>query len=565
MRPWLALATVWLLFELPTIFEPSRVVLSRLRPSGEILVLLTLGAASYAVAWGQRVRVALWTVAACLVLVRVDALIFRLILNDTALLYDQIFMIRHTFVLIGDLWSLTTLAVLLGAVLVIGLLVLATRRLFRAMRVLIKPERLGFTAQVGFVLWLIALPASGTHVMGLTSAPLMRWEALPLAENIQRSRSIYRAIRKTLKAPPYADLKQTKLVKKPDVFLILVESYGRIMATHEGMMRGHGRVLRQMEEMISPAGWHGVSAYSRAPITGGRSWLAEGSVIMGTTIKYESVFQHLVSQSSKLNTFTSFFHDQGYDTLLVVPADRRRPGVEVVNRYGFGDVVHFDSFKYAGPHIGWGIVPDQFSMDFVDENYLMPADKPVFMDFHMVSSHAPWRQVPELVDDYRDLVRLPGQRELLDHTKHAARAMLNTAQGFNRGDRGVRNYMGELTDELRRRYTKSIHYSLEVVARFLARRERDALVIVMGDHQPPVISPNTERFDVPVMVFSKTPEMLEEFKQVGFIDGLLPADVKVPPVSHGGLLTLVARSLARTGGDGGPLPEVFPQGVNIVK
>jgi hypothetical protein len=555
---------LWLLFELPTVFDPASITLSRLRPSGEVLVLLTLGAASYAVAWGRPVRIGLAVVAACLVLVRVDALIFRLILNDTALLYDQLFMIRHAFTLIGDLWSLTTFAVLVGALSLLGALTLATLRLFRMMRVLVTRERLGSTAQVGFVLWLVVLPASGSHVFGLTSAPLVRWEALPLADNIQNSRRIYRAIGRTLKDPPYAELRQTKLQKKPDVFLILVESYGRIMATHDGMKRGHKRLLGHMQELIAPAGWHSVSAYSRAPITGGRSWLAEGSVIMGTTIKYESVFQHLVSHSEKLNTFTSFFNQQGYDTLLVVPADRRRPGVEVVNRYGFDDVVHFETLGYNGPQLGWGLVPDQFSMDYVDENYLMAADKPVFMDFHMVSSHAPWREVPVLVDDYRDLIRMPGQRARPEY-KAAARAMLNTAQGFTRTDGGRKDYMGELTDNLRRRYVKSIHYSLEVVARFLARRERDALVIVMGDHQPPVISPSTERFDVPVMVFSKTPELLDEMKTAGFVDGMLPADVKVPPINHGGLLSLVARSLARYGGDGGPLPDSRPKGVEIVK
>ncbi len=565
LAPWLALGTLWLLFEIPPIFTPADIDLSRLRPSGELLALLTLGGVSFQFTWGRYVRAALYVAAALLWIIRVDALAFRMILGEEQLLYDQLFMLEHTFTLVSDLWSAPMAAGLIGGLGGLALLAWGTRALLRACLPLLHPSRLRSTARLGFIAWLVAIPASTSAVVGLTKRPLVWWQATSLAENIEASRKTYRSVRRALDEPPYGDVMQVSLEDTPDVLLILVESYGRIMLESKALRPVFDASIAELASMSEAAGLVAVSGFSRAPVTGGRSWIADGSLMMGTQIRYEAVFRHLLAHAQDMNTLPNFFKKQGYRTVLVVPGDRKRPGVpELHNPYGYEEVVHFAKLEYRGHPYGWGVVPDQYSLDFVDERLLATAKAPVFLNFHTVTSHAPWRGVPPLVERYTELQE-SGQQDLDKWAPSGAKMLLATTERYARRDAGRLDYMGELTRKLASRYARSIHYTLSSVARFLGRRDRDALVIVMGDHQPPLISPHSQSFDVPVHVFAKRAALLDEFRARGFVDGLVPSAVKTAPIDHGGLLTLLARALARCCGGDSPLPTLRRRGIPIVR
>ena len=112
------------------------------------------------------------------------------------------------------------------------------------------------------------------------------------------------------------------------------------------------------------------SAFSKAPVMGGRSWLAEGSLIMGMHVGYEALFRQVVDQIDRVPNLVSFLKRQGYRTVLLAPADRVRPGVEAVNYYHYDQTLGFDDLHYRGPPRGWGLVPDQYSLGYVDEHVL---------------------------------------------------------------------------------------------------------------------------------------------------------------------------------------------------
>ena len=79
-------------------------------------------------------------------------------------------------------------------------------------------------------------------------------------------------------------------------------------------------------------------------------------------------------------------------------------------------------------------------------------------------------------------------------------------------------------------YTGMMDYNYQWLAGYLAqRRARDAIFIVLGDHQPAAnVTGEGATWDVPVHIISKNPELLQRFVARGFKPGLEPA---VPPKS----------------------------------
>jgi hypothetical protein len=125
----------------------------------------------------------------------------------------------------------------------------------------------------------------------------------------------------------------------------------------------------------------------------------------------------------------------------------------------------------------------------------------------MVSSHAPWTRIPELVP-WHDV-----------------------------GDGSVYDDMpaGEITtaalwsdhDEVRAAYGRSIEYSLDALVSFVENYGDDDLVLIMlGDHQPSTVvtglSPDLSH-DVPVTVVARDPAVLDRIAGWGWEDGLRPS------------------------------------------
>ncbi len=560
MRPWLALIAIWLLFELPTAIRTGGVRLGVIRPSADLLALLTLAALSGRFPGTRVVRAVLITYACLLVVIRLDYVVFMLLMRDEPLLYDQWLMVRHLFVLISDLWSPTVLLTIVAIGAFVLLLPWAVRRLLRTASVLLAPERIEQTARVGYVTWWLVLILGLVHALGLTKKPIVPWVTPAFAANVTRSVRTYKAIQGGISKPGYTELDRIKLPqdKRPDVYLLLIESYGRLMYTEPTLKIEHAKRMAAMRTRLEGKGWHDVSGYSRSSVSGGRSWMAEASILLGTQVMHESVFQHLIRNTKRLPHLVSFLDAQGYQTVLLAGSDRERPGIKASNPYGYQHYVDYTKLQYHGPAYGWGIVPDQFSLGFVREHYLQQPQRPVFLNFHMVSSHAPWRVIPEVVADWRSLNQT---REQLTE-KDGSAVVLGRMRNYVRG-RSQRNwYMGELTAELRENYGHAIDYELSLINDFLAQTERDALVIVMGDHQPPVIPNQGDKFDVPVHVFARRPELLSEFEKQGYVPGLVPERLVS---SHSGLLSLIARTLVQAADPQATLPPFRKQGVILLR
>jgi hypothetical protein len=551
-KPWLAWLSLLILFELPGLLlsEP-------MRPTADVLALV----AAYLLSLRVRSRVGTalrWLLASyglLLVFYRIDRSGFIAFMGQEPLLYDQLFMVRHLLVLLSDLWSWQVGAGLVASLVVGAGLLYLVRWLLRALGDL--PQR---PRQYRIALAIVALAlvgASFAHASSLEWTYMPRWISPALAANLAKSQSIYASVRRQVRTTPYRDFERLKLQRKPDIYLMWVESYGRVIVDRPSMRWRWKDSIRKMDEKLSAAGWHAASAFSVAPVAGGRSWLAEGSLMMGIHIDYEAVFHHLIGVAEGVPNLVSLLDKQGYNTILLGPADRPRKGVESANYYGYDRQIGLNDLNYTGPKVGWGIVPDQYSLQHTHEHVLRSAPRPLFFNYHMVSSHAPWEDVPVIVNDWRTLNQAPGKRN--EDRGNSALGM--RVRRFAYAPPRFMN-MGELRSRSGRNFQSTILYDLKLLEGYLENLGGDALVFVIGDHQPPFIAAETAGFESVVHVLARDPALLQEFAEQGFKPGLMLGVEDSAAVEHEGMFSLIVRALARCCSDTRPLPAYLPAGTH---
>jgi Sulfatase len=556
--PWAALAALCVLFELPTMMRPDRLDPLAMRPTGEVVLLLTAYALCRLKAAPKVVYGILLVLTILLVVVRLDWAIYFLITRSEPLLYDQVFMLRHLLVLISDLWSVRTAAVLLGFVAACAGLVWAAARLLRAAEPLFDPGKPKRLAVVGASAWSMVVAGTLASKSSTPGDVSIHWVSADVIRNVRESRAIYADVERGVLDSPYRDYDQIRLRRMPNVSLLFIESYGRIVSDSDDLRPGWSERLAQMEARLGAAGWSAVSAYSTAPVSGGRSWLAVTSFLTGTRVQYEGVFRHMLDRMSQIPSLVKFLGKRGYHTIALEPSDRIRPGVEEVNYHGFARILRYGDMEYRGPKAGWGLVPDEYSLGFARARVLSPNTEPRFFQFHMVSSHMPWDGIPDYSGDWRSLNDAEGER--VEATNHYNELVPRLSRyGREASRRWV--FYGGLPDDYRARYLRTIEYDLRVIEEHLAENSSDDLVIVMGDHQPPAIAPEKTNFDVPVHVFARDPALLDEFRDRGFHRGLALGRSEHPALDHGGFFSLIVRALVRCCGDGASPPAYLMHGV----
>jgi hypothetical protein len=264
----------------------------------------------------------------------------------------------------------------------------------------------------------------------------------------------------------------------------------------------------------------------------------------------------------------SFLSDRGYDTIGLEPSTRARPGVEEVNYYRVTHPLHFDDIHYTGPKVGWGLVPDQYSLGYAEQYALRPSDRPRFFTFHMVTSHMPWEDIPSLVDDWRSLNDAPGEPIQNVHGERGTFADRAEDLAWRLRRYGREEMLRWVTYRslgatYRSRYLETIEYDLSVIEKHLLQERSDEIIVVMGDHQPAAVTPDRASFDVPVHVFARDPALLAEFIDHGFSPGLVMDPKALPAIEHGGFFSLLVRGLLRVQPIRAELPPYLPAGMPL--
>jgi hypothetical protein len=289
------------------------------------------------------------------------------------------------------------------------------------------------------------------------------------------------------------------------VFLFLVESYGAVVLDEPDHARRMGPVYAAANASLEAHGFTVASGLLDSPTYAGRSWLAHTTLT--TAVRTTDVVTDRLIQRRRPATLARFFHDAGYRTVLVQPANHYRALPRWL--YDFDVVYSGWDFDYRGPAYRWAAMPDQYVIDFIHRREVAPARAPLLTTYTLITSHAPWSDQPPRVDDWSRIgdggiyATLPSARFPITWTNLADAAEA---------------------------YDHSIAYDLEVIVDYVTRAVAgDALVIVLGDHQPVAeVTRGSASPAVPIHVLSRNAAFIAPFRARGYTAGMRPSRLGPP-------------------------------------
>jgi hypothetical protein len=308
-----------------------------------------------------------------------------------------------------------------------------------------------------------------------------------------------------------------------DLLVVFVESYGRA-ALDTPLYAGRTRAtLSGAEAALRERGLALRSGWLAAPTRGGQSWLSHASLATG--LEVDGQIRYGAALASGRETLYGLADSAGLHSAAVMPAITL--AWPESRGMGFATVLAADDLGYEGPAFNWVTMPDQFTLAALDRTLRSdPGDRPVVAQVALVSSHAPWVPVPDL---------LPWE-EIGDGTEFAEMAARGDAPETVWRDR----------DRVRAQYGKAIDYALRAVFSWVERNAgAPPLVLVVGDHQPADFIARDVRPDVPAHLIGPA-DLVDRAAAWGWAEGLLPdADA---PVAHMAAMRDRLLGMVSTGG-----------------
>lgn len=283
-----------------------------------------------------------------------------------------------------------------------------------------------------------------------------------------------------------------------DVIFVYIESYGRASFDNDLYAPTHLETLTALSEPIAKAGFAVKSGWLTSPTAGGQSWLAHGALSSGLWTTDQGRYTAMLASGQK-----SIFHiaqDAGFRTAAIMPA------ITVAwpesSRMGFDQVFAAADIPYKGDRFNWVTMPDQFTLAAYPD--LLGHDpRSDFIQIALISSHAPWVPVPNMVA-WEDV----GDGTIFNEM--AARGPTPRVLWKNR-------------DDVREAYRKAIDYSLQATFAHVARLgEAAPLVIVVGDHQAAGFVAGSDNRDVPIHMIGP-PDVMAMIDDWGWTNDLIPA------------------------------------------
>lgn len=304
-----------------------------------------------------------------------------------------------------------------------------------------------------------------------------------------------------------------------NVLFIFVESYGSTVFVNPQFRDVLVPRYEAMGRNLEAEGFHVVSDFVTSPTYGGFSWFAHSTLNSGV-----KVISHLHSQlldEVRPRAFADYFRDAGYKPLLVMPGTTRPwPGMD--DHYGFRDHYFSWEFGYRGPRYGWPTMADQFVLYHIQKEEIERATQPLFVQYALVSSHAPFSDQPRYVEDWDKL----GDGSILHRS---GRDRFRVSWGLS----------GDVVNA----YNSAVTYEMRVMEGYLTNFVHDdTLVIFVGDHQPHqlVTGPDNLSWSVPIHIASRNPALIEPFLRRGYIRGMVPTQ----PMPHVGMERFMEEFLA---------------------
>ena len=399
--------------------------------------------------------------------------------------------------------STANLIVATAAVLILAILSLPVVALVRVTRVAAGHRAWALrTAAALSVVWVV-LRLVGAPVASSDSAVL----AVDEVKGVQAALTSRAAFTRQIAHDRFGATPGNRLLtglRGKDVLVVFVESYGRVAVQDSSFSPRIDAVLERGDAQLRAAGFSSRSAFLTSPTFGGLSWLAHSTLQSGVTVNGEWRYDQVVKKGRV--TLTRAFQRAGWRAVGAMPGNRRA-WPEGSTFYHYDRVYDRRNFGYRGPAFGLPPMPDQYTLLALQRRELARRRRPpLFAEVDLISSHAPWTRIPQLipwnlVGDGSIFHRLPAEE---------------STQAALFGD----------ADRARAAYAHSIEYSLRTIFSFVRRYGDDDLVlVVLGDHQPAtlVTGHDDPSHDVPISVIAHDPEVIDQIAGWSWEDGVSPS------------------------------------------
>ena len=321
---------------------------------------------------------------------------------------------------------------------------------------------------------------------------LMRRSAVDLA-----------AFNTELKYDPLEDLSGKALfgaLKGRNVYVLFVESYGRTVLSNPAFRSRIAPRLAGIEAAIGRAGYSAVSGWMKSPTVGGQSWLAHGALLAGVPTTDQSRYERMIASSRK--SLNMLFREAGWRTVAVMPAITME---WPEGRYfGYDEIHASNGLGYKGLPFNWVTMPDQYTLTAA-HRIVAASPTPVMVEAALISSHAPWTPVAELVP-----WEAVGDGSIFDRQALSGEAP---------------SAVWAEPARVRDHYVRSVDYALATIGEFIAHFGDNAVFVVLGDHQPAqlVTGDNATR-EVPFHVIANDPAILKRLQAMDLSQGMIPKD-----------------------------------------
>jgi hypothetical protein len=415
--------------------------------------------------------------------------------------------------------SWQTVGVVAGLTAALGLIIALAYQAWRRVLAALANRHIAIVAALvlGLGLNVAAWTSSGGPL-----APGLAQAAVRQAKDFARSRRAESVLPAALAAPapPPSDFAR---LKRRDVYLVFIESYGTVVFDRPDFRAALEQPMARFASALDVAGYSIASNRLVSPTYGGGSWLAHATMASGVRLDDPTLYAALFRSGRKL--LPAYFKQAGWRAIDIMPGIK---GNYPEGRgWGFDREIFAANLGYAGPSFGWFQIPDQFTMERAGAiRSALGAGAPVFIQVVLVSSHIPFQPLPPYLADWSDA---------------------GTFAGVPRAQWPEIYRQPEWT-HLAPAYLKSLEYDFAVLRDWLVDRlPGDALVILLGDHQPPaMVTGGDHPWTVPIHVLSRDPAVIAPFLAQGYFRGLDPKTA--PP--YPGMESFLGRFLAAFDGSG---------------
>ncbi len=322
-----------------------------------------------------------------------------------------------------------------------------------------------------------------------------------LISNLLKSFELKRSLKKLNTSFPYAFADEIVLESKPNLIFIFLESYGSFTLSNEANKNDIKKGIEKLSKTLTKNNFHAVSSLSESPVASGGSWLSHSSILFGAKVKDTAAHDLIFGATNYpagLASIPKFLSKLGYKTKLASTVSHGKNEVnwsKLRNSYPFEDIMLIDDFNYTGKKVYFNgnryTIPDEYTLNYSFDSI---TDKsPYFLCVSTTNSHYNFVTPTKAVNNWLDY--LTEDFELTDGLKK----------------NGLQNYF------------TGMKYHFDYINTFFSSQKlENTNIVIIGDHQPPMVTPLHIDKNTPIHIISKNKDFLNAFKEFGFTDGLWP-------------------------------------------